>query len=99
MLAQIISGEWFDQKANRSCIFYWTDSDKSIGIEFTSGTNKGNRNSHQFVKLYHTAEELADCTRLCYQSNLFTSLFILEEKNGPLEVDSNVFGKMNLVRK
>ena len=99
MMEIIMSGEWHNFEKNMVCSFSWTDLDKSICIKYHSGDKAGQSESHQFVKLYHSAEELANCTHLRYQSNLFTSEFTLESENGPLLVVSNVFGKMKLVRK
>ncbi|MDE5417053.1 hypothetical protein L3049_03455 [Labilibaculum sp. DW002] len=99
MMEIIMSGNWHNVDNNIVCSFNWADLDKSISIKYHSGDKEGQSDSHQFVKLYHTAEELANCTLLRYQSNLFTSEFRLESENGPLHIDSNVFGKLKLVRK
>lgn len=98
MMEIIMSGEWHNAENNSVCSFNWTDLDKSISIKYLSGDKAGQSESHQFVKLYHSAEELANCKLLRYQSNLFTSEFTLESENGPLLIDSNVFGKLNLTR-
>ncbi len=99
MMEIIMSGEWYDKANNIVCSFSWSDLDHSITIKYLSGDKMGQSDSHQFVKLYHTAEELANCTILRYQSNLFTSEFTLESKNGPLLIDSNVFGNLKLICK
>lgn len=98
MMNQILHGDWRNIETNELCSFSWSEADRSITLEYKSGDKAGHKESHQFVKLYHNAEYLKDCTVLRYQSNLFTSEFSLPSEKGPLLVVSNVFGKMELVR-
>jgi len=98
MMSIITHGDWRNSETNEVCSFSWSDLDQSITIEFKSGDLKGRKNSHKFVKLYHTKEELKDCTILKFQSNLLNTIFRLHSENGPLSVDSDVFKKMELVR-
>ena len=98
MMNIIMDGDWRNKKTEEVCSFSWTDSEHSISLVYKSGDKAGQSDSHQFVKLYHDAYYLKNCNHLCYQSNLFTSEFTLDSKNGPLLVESNVFGKMKLIR-
>jgi len=98
MMNMITHGDWRNNETNEMYSFTWSDSDQSISMEYKSGDRTGCKKSHQFVKLYHNAEYLKNCTLLRYQSNLFTSEFTLRSEDGPLLVVSNVFGKMELVR-
>lgn len=98
MMNVIMNGDWQNTATNGVCSFSWTDSKRSINLQYKSGNKAGQNDSHQFVKLYHDTDYLKNCNHLRYQSNLFTSEFTLESENGPLLVVSNVFGKMELVR-
>ena len=98
MISIITHGDWRNNETNEVCSFTWSDSDQSINIEIKAGDRSGHRDSHKFVKLYHSKAELENCTILKFQSNLFKTEFRLPTENGPLSVDSDVFGKMELVR-
>ncbi|RUT80017.1 hypothetical protein [Ancylomarina longa] len=99
MMLIITHGEWFNPETNNVCTFSWSDSDQSINIEYLSGDKAGRKKSHQLVKIYQSQEALQNCTVLRYQSNLFTTEFKLCSEEGPLSVVSNVFGKMELIRR
>lgn len=99
MMIIITDGTWFNPETKDICTFRWSDSDQSINIEYLNGDKAGRKKSHQLVKLYQSHESLKNCTVLRYQSNLFTTEFKLCTEKGPLSVTSNVFGKMDLVRK
>lgn len=99
MFKIIIKDEWHNTATGEVCSFSWSEDDESIIIEYKTGNRTGQKQTHRGVKIYSPKKESQEKTLLQFQSNLFTSVFTLKSESGPLWVDSELFGKMELVRK
>ena len=98
MLDIITRGNWRNSETNEEYSFSWSDLDESITIHFKSGDKAGHKDSHKFVKLYTSKEKSEDYSILRFESNLFKTICKLHSEDGSLLIDSDVFGKMKLVR-
>jgi hypothetical protein len=96
MIKHITEHEWYNSNTKEICAFSWGASDQSMNLEIISGDRYGKKESHRQVKVYLSKGSKENCTGLSFQSNLFTSDFLLCPDDGHLQIHSQVFGDLEL---